>query len=247
MSISLSKKKGFPVFTVKSGRDKGKKFKINLDHKSEDGDQLRSYNKGTLQIIPNGKTRECHLVCGPSGSGKSYWAANYIKEYKRKFPKNPVYLVSPKPEDDALDELNVFRLKLNEKNWIDDPPDLEEFEDSLVVFDDCEAIGDKNIALAVNKFKDQILLQGRSKNISIIVISHILMDYRNTRVQLSESHTLTFFPSAGSQYHLKQFMQVHCGLSRNQVEDILKMPSRHVTLHKCYPNWILSSNEFKFL
>lgn len=248
MAVSLSKSKGFPVMVVKSGKDKGKKYRINLDHTSDEGEPIKKYNKGRLQLIPNGKSREVHLVTGPSGSGKSYWASNYIKEYKKKFPKNEVYLISPKDEDESLDRLNVHRLKLSPKYWLDgNNPTLEEFEDSLVIFDDCEAIGDKNIYNAVNTFKDQILLQGRSLNISIIVITHLLMNYKESRVQNSECHTLTFFPSAGSNYHLKTYMMKHVGIPRQKCEELLAIPSRHVTLHRCFPTWVMADSLFQFL
>lgn len=249
MSISLSKTTGTPVFMSKSGKHKGIKFKVDCEHNSKDKEPVRSYKGEDLQLIPNGKVREVHMVVGPSGSGKSYWLSKYIKEYKKKHSKNPVYLISPKSEDECLDKLNVHRVKLNAKNWLDEDTmlELDDFEDSLVCFDDCEAIQDKHILAAVNKFRDMILLQGRSLKISTVIINHMLMDYKNTRIILSEANAITFFPSAGSTYHIKNFMKSHCGLSAQQIAHILKLPSRHVTLHKCYPNWVLTSNEFFFL
>jgi hypothetical protein len=245
MAVSLSKNDGHPLFIVKAGKEKGKKYKLDLDYR--DGPPVKEYKKGQIQLVPNGKHRECHIIFGPSGSGKSYWANNYMKEYKRKFKKRAIYLISPKDEDDSLDERYINRLKMKAKNWIEDPIPLEELEDSLVVFDDCEAIGDREVKMAVDKLKDGILLQGRSKNISCIIICHMLMNYKETRIQNSESHTLTFFPSAGSTYQLREFLSKHCGLSKAQIDEILKMPSRHVTLHKCYPMWLMTCDYFKLL
>ena len=39
-----------------------------------------------------GNTRQVLYVSGASGSGKSYYASNYIKEYVKMFPKNTVYI-----------------------------------------------------------------------------------------------------------------------------------------------------------
>lgn len=251
MNISLSKKTGDPVFIVKSGKNKGKKVKLNMNHDKKSGEPIKEYDTGEqLQMLPAPKgQRTTMIVTGPNSSGKSYFASMFIKEYKKKYPHNCVYLISAKKKDAALDVLNVERLKMNRVNWVDDPPVLEEFEDSLVVFDDVEMVpkDDKAIKTGIDNFKNKILLQGRSLNISIIIVCHILLDYRSTTIQNSETTHITIFPSSGATYQIKKFFNTYCGLSKQQVEEILAVKSRYVTLHKAYPMWYLTCDKFKLL
>ena len=47
----------------------------------------------TIQLTPSSKDERSMLyVVGTSGSGKSYWTTNYVKEYPKKFKKKNVYL-----------------------------------------------------------------------------------------------------------------------------------------------------------
>ncbi len=44
-----------------------------------------------IQIIPSSQSeRSVICVVGMSGSGKSHWTTNYVKEYKKKFKKNKI-------------------------------------------------------------------------------------------------------------------------------------------------------------
>jgi hypothetical protein len=38
--------------------------------------------------------RQCLYICGQSGSDKSYFTTNYVKEYKKMFPKRNIYVNS---------------------------------------------------------------------------------------------------------------------------------------------------------
>ena len=58
----------------------------------------------TLQLTPNTKTeRQCIYICGQSGSGKSYFTTNYVKQYKKAYPKNDIFVISSIDEDKSID------------------------------------------------------------------------------------------------------------------------------------------------
>ena len=42
---------------------------------------------------------------GPAGSGKSYQMASYLRNYKKKFKDNKIFLISEKEEDKTLDTI----------------------------------------------------------------------------------------------------------------------------------------------
>ena len=54
-----------------------------------------------IQLTPSSKDEQRSMiyVVGMSGSGKSYWTTNYVREYLKKFKKNKVYLISPISDD----------------------------------------------------------------------------------------------------------------------------------------------------
>jgi len=92
-----------------------------------------------------GNTRQILYVSGASGSGKSYYAASYIREYVKMFPKNDVFVVSSVDKDKQLDSIkNVKRIKLDEK-FYETPFTIEDFKDSLMVYDDTKMISNNMI------------------------------------------------------------------------------------------------------
>ncbi len=79
----------------------------------EDSDEIMQhlpyFNKGA------GNTRQILYVSGASGSGKSFYTSDYMKEYNRLFPKNKIYIFSSLEKDEKLDAVkNTKRIKLNE-------------------------------------------------------------------------------------------------------------------------------------
>jgi len=68
------------------------------------------------------KSRECILVNGQNGSGKSYWVGSYVKKWQKYYPKSPIYLLSNKPIEDepAFDGIkNIQQIPLNHKSLIE--------------------------------------------------------------------------------------------------------------------------------
>lgn len=229
-----------PIAKIKGDR---KKRVVYLNKNLEETDQVNfnklQLNYGLMQKIPNRIVdREVVYISGPSGAGKSTWCSNYIEEYKKVFPKNEIVLFSRKPEDPALDIHNPLRIDLDQ-SIVDDPIDLTELQDSLVIFDDCATINNKKVREAVLNLMEDVLECGRSYHISILATSHQLMNYKETRTLLNEATQVVFFPNAGSQYHVKRFLKVYCGLDRDNIKTIMKLPTRYCMINKSYPNYLL--------
>ena len=102
----LNIEEGEPICTIKDCKDKRLANKtIYLD---SNGTALHAFNhfelpSGHFQLIPNTKReRDILYIVGSSGSGKSWFTAQYCKEYMRKFPKNDIYMVSNVSDDPSL-------------------------------------------------------------------------------------------------------------------------------------------------
>lgn len=198
-------------------------------------------SKGKEMILKNGRTRLTFdpnierlvfYITGMSGSGKSTLTGELMENYHKLFPKNEVYLFSNKTEDPALDRHKFMTRVPMEEDLYENPLDLDMIRDSLVIFDDVEAISDKKLSAEIDRLKDLILQQGRSYRICFIYISHLANDYRRTRTILNEAHSITVFPQMCSAYSLKYLLEKYLGFDRKNIEKLLNLPSRAVTIFK---------------
>lgn len=193
---------------------------------------------GKIVPLPRTDKRESLYVAGPEGAGKSHYASMYAREYKKIFPKKDFIIFSRKEEDEPLDKLKPVRVMLNEE-IVEDPIELEEVADSLVLFDDIDRIRDKNIKKSVDFLKDSILDVGRSDEIYVISTAHNLTAGKDTKHDLLESSSVTFYPNYGDDYHINYFLKQYCGLKKDQIDKIYNLKSRWVTIYKRAPMYIL--------
>lgn len=201
------------------GGSKGKEVILN------DGAQI-------TPIFDTTKERQVFYITGMSGSGKSTYVASLVEIYKKLNPKNRIYLFSNKPQDPVLDKFDyVKRIKLDE-TLVSDPIQLQELKNSLVIFDDIEAIADKKLANEMDRLRDMILQQGRSYKVSFCYVSHLANNYKQTRTILNECHAITIFPAMCTKYSLKYLLDKYFGFGKHDLTKLLALPSRWVTIHK---------------
>jgi hypothetical protein len=183
--------------------------------------------------------RQVYYVTGMSGSGKSYFASELISSYSKLFPQNPIYLFSNKPDDPVLDKHEkLLRIKLDDA-LLEQPIGIEELKNSLVIYDDVEAIPSKKLEKELNRIRDLILQVGRSGKTSYIYISHQSNNYSTTRTILNEMTSITIFPQYTSKYSLKYLLERYFGLDKDQIKKINSIPSRWVTIFKTGPMSVL--------
>ena len=203
---------------------------IDLDPKSE----------GKIELLPSQKKGERHfiVISGKSGSGKSFWTRNYIKNWLKLFPKNPVFIFSPVMEDKAYDDLKIQRVILDE-SLLEDPIDVEDLENSLCIFDDHDQIKEPQIKAEIKRLIDNIAEIGRHKNISCCVLIHKIANFKDTRNLLNEAtHTVLFlrgFKGGINKYYLTKYQE----LDKKEIEKVYKLPSRWVCFQCNYPAYIM--------
>lgn len=191
--------------------------------------------------------RQVLYVNGPSGSGKSYFTSKYAAEYKKVHPKNEIILFSPKPQDDCLDKIGLHRFNFNHPDWLDETIDIDEFKDSLIIYDDMEAVSDKKLRKKIADLLNALLVQGRSNRISVVVINHNACSGHYTKLILNECTSCTFFPSASTGKDLKYLLEAYFGLNKRQIDKVKNVDSRHVTILKTYPQIILTECDIGFV
>jgi len=198
---------------------------------------------GTFQQIPDPETeRQILYITGASGSGKSTYTCNYIKNYRKMFPKNEVYCFSALKEDESLDAVKPKRILIDDSIW-ESPIAVEDFMDSCVILDDIDVIADKKQREAVYTVMNQILETGRHFRITCVVTNHLATSGKDTRRVLNECHSVTWFPFSGSNVGIKRLLEDYCGLDKKTIKYVKSLKSRWATLCKHYPNVIFTEKD----
>jgi len=204
----------------------------------------KSIGKVELSITDNWNG---HIsVFGSSGSGKSYWIGKYLQAYKKKFPKNNIYIFSPILNDPAFSEAKPQYVKIDD-GIVENPLDIKEseFKNSVMVFDDIESLN-KPYKQLIEVFRDQVLECGRHYNQTAICVSHIILNGQSTRRILNESSKIVVFPKSNFNA-ISNLARRYFGMSRDEINYIRTTSSRWVCICRNYPNSIISENAIKIL
>ena len=198
--------------------------------------------------IHNKPQRDILYITGPSGSGKSTYVKMFLKNYKKKFPENNIYLFSKLQDDDSLDdpELDIKRAIIG-LNLLEDPLDVSHFENSIVIYDDVDDIPEiskqqKEIKKALLQLRAEILSTGRHHNVTMLNTIHEACNSLKTKQMLNESHMVTFFPHSG-QSGLSYFCDKYLDINQKMLHKIKNLDTRWVTVSKRYPTCVFTEHE----
>jgi hypothetical protein len=204
-------------------------------------------DEGQFELLPSPdpKKREVWYIAGQSGSGKSYIARSLASYYKKLFPDREVYLVSKLQKDDTLDALKFLK-RLNIQSFIEDYPDLDEFKDSLTIWDDFDTLtGDAE--KVVKKLIDDLAIMGRHSNTSMLILSHYLTNYKQTRLILTEATHLVVYPQSTSYHALRYLLKNQVGLDEDDLKRYRKFGSRWLAFFKGFPTGMISQKNAELL
>jgi hypothetical protein len=210
-------------------------------------DKTVELDDGQFQILPSPDpdVRSVYYVAGASGSGKSYFAKGFAEMYKRLFPDREVYLVSKLKEDETLDALKFIK-RLNIQSFVEDYPELEEFRDCLILWDDYDTITGEQ-GKVVQQLIDDIAIQGRHTRTTMMCMSHYLSNYRKTRLLLNEATHLVFYPAATSYHALRYTLKNTVGVDDAELKEVKKWGSRWLCFSKNFPQFVVGQTKAKML
>jgi len=203
----------------------------------------------TFQLIPDPNTeRQILYVTGSSGSGKSYFVKKYCREFSKIFPKRPIYIISSIDTDNSVDDIkNLKRIKIKTPEFMTEDFVIDDFKNSLVIFDDTDCITDKKLRIKVNSILGMILETGRHTNTYCIYTSHLATAGNDTKRILNESHSITFFPRTMGGRMMKYLAEGYLGLDKQEVVRLKKITSRSITVMKTYPKTIVGDKDIFLL
>jgi len=216
--------------------DKYYKIIEQIEEQKKKGFVLRT--GGKLQPLPNFNRIEKVYISGISGSGKSTFAANFIKEYLKIKKKNEFFVISNVAEDEVLDKLKPIRIDLEDEEALSETR-ADDFYDSIVLFDDIDTISNSLVRRFVQNLRDTLLEEGRHYNATTVAVSHVLQNYAATRKLLNEATSVVFFPGYGSNTHNYRFLKNHCMYSDDTIRRLLNLNSRWIALYRTSPNYVI--------
>jgi GTPase SAR1 family protein len=236
---------GRPIARIDGGKNDKKIISLSDADESNGFKNIR-LKEGKFSHIPNtDQERDILYITGPSGSGKSWYANTYIKNYKKTYPKNNIYMFSPVIEDESISS-DIKRVKLDDR-MITDPLKIGELAESLVIFDDIDVIKDKKLREAVYALLNEVLEVGRHIKVSCIITNHLPTNGKETRRMLNEAHSITYFPAAGSKVQLNRLLEQYIGMDKKDIKKAKHSGSRWVTVFKNYPQFVMTENEMYLL
>lgn len=107
-----------------------------------DENNLKLKSDYQFYLIPSNKTktleRECILVAGKSGSGKSFYIKQYLNSYSQLYPKNKMYYISLNKisNDKSFDESLRKKITQIDLDTVNDVIDFSVYKNCIFIFDD---------------------------------------------------------------------------------------------------------------
>ena len=237
---------GSPIALLETEPKQKKNQILSVGKADNNIEEYKCNPKETIQQLPDvSKERTILYVTGASGSGKSYYIKNFADQYRKLYPKRPIYVFSALADDTgSLDKIKKLqRVKIHDPAFLAEEITTDQFAESFCIFDDCEAIANKPLRKKVWEIQNGILTTGRHHQISCAVATHTATNGNETKLILNEAHSVTIFPTGLGGRSLKYLLEGYFGLDKNQIKRLKKLDSRWVTVVKGYPMTVLSEKE----
>lgn len=234
------KLRGVPIGVLHGqGEMDHRQLYLNAEGTDETPIKIEGNYKIALEPTNDPKGRDVIMVGGKSGSGKSHIARNFAIRYHELYPDRKIYLFSFLKEDNTIDTIKGL-IKRVRADLLEDPDyqcDIKDFESSLVIIDDVEGYErtNKKIFNAIQSVIDMIATMGRHTQSSIMVCSHLLSDYKRTRLFLGEAQQFVTFMHGVSQKQIYGLLGGYAGIDQGEIDELRKLPSRWICVRTQYP------------
>ena len=218
-----------------------KKLHLNSGEHEDGHESIELNGDLKFQPIPSNAERDVLYVSDMSGSGKSFYTAEYLKQYHKKWPQRDVFLFSSIDEDKCLDSLKFLkRVDIKKKEFLEMELSAKDFPGCCVVFDDCDVLTSKPIKKQVFLILDSILQTGRHHKTTCVFTSHCACNGLQTKIVLNEATSITVFPKTSGNKALSYLADTYLGLDKTQIQQLKKISGRWITVVRAFPRCVLT-------
>lgn len=238
-----------------------------------EGDSVDVLKVKNARSVPIKRKNQIYsaYISGSSGSGKSTEAARIALDLLNndKSIENVFFITSQTIEDPAFSKIMkktkkvtkqiklrngkvvekeekepIFvTLDINNEMLYTTP--IEFFKDSIFIFDDYEVLP-KPVEKLMTDFVRAIITMGRKLNINPIVIRHKIMNREKTAEIIMESQNIITFPSYNWR-DTSKFLELYMGFSKDEIQEVRKLKTRALHIHKIVPNLMISNDEIRLI
>lgn len=209
---------------------------------------------GKIVPLPNIVDRENVYIAGPMKCGKSFYAAEYIRNFLTIFEHKDCIIFTKIPRDLNIDKVSEEFPGRVRRFMIEGPEGDEllknpvnvkkELRDCLVVFDDIEASSNPKMTKYMQLLRDDVMKNGRDQSergldTYTIVTNHQITDYQRTRDTLFEASCIVVFPRAGNHHQIRRVLDKQVGMSKEKIEWVINARSRYVAIYKRCPMHVI--------
>ncbi len=193
---------------------------------------------GKLIPLLNFNKEERFYITGSSGSGKTYFATQLVKQYLKRYKNenNDFVLISGVPSSEDINKLEPS--VINPYELLEEPLREEEISNAIVLFDDVLSIPNKNVKNNIVAIVNNLVETNRHSNTTMLIINHLINNHHETRKLLNEATSITFFPKSSAKNNIRKYLKTYEGFDDRMIRKIVNLPSRAVTLYK-NPEYIL--------
>jgi len=199
-------------------------------------DEIDLDSDESIEVIP-APQNERLIIGGPAGSGKSTFAADYARLWKKLFPNGLIHLFARQSDDPAFEDIELEEIVVDQ-SIIGEDLGIHDFKDTLVIFDDMDNLQDKDVINYIHKLLNDLMACGRKQNIYVMYITHIFRNRQKTQVALNEANKIVFFNGMGDRQNvgvLKEYAQ----MNKDEIERLTTLPSRWCCLERKRPRYVV--------
>lgn len=168
--------------------------------------QMINYSKFPhVNLVPHislSAERNCIVISGKSGSGKSMTASILANQYNEIFPENEVWLISSNQKHDDENFVDLDFIGQLESEYFASFK-CEEYRDSLFIIDDCDNSKHSKLIFAII---NDIVERGRKFGISLIFITHLKSKMQSSPIYSDCTMYIAFpgnvYPNRSLEHHL---------------------------------------------
>lgn len=183
---------------------------------------------------------EVIVVTGMPKCGKTFWINEYVNAYIQLY-KNTVFLITRNKNDDTISkDINKYIVINVDDEMLKDLPQIQDFANSLVIFDDIESSSSSKCTEKMYSLMSDIAKNGRHYNITLIFSNQECRMGVKTKPILACTTGFVIFPKNCALYQMRLLLKEHMGYTKKEIEMVLDINSRWVYLNRSSPQYVIS-------